>query len=120
MTGPPVPARRVGNSLLCGRPDRYRGHCGGLIAIVLEDAAGPGWTFLMLGMIEDPPGSHVWRLSNRAKKQRQGGQEAPGHSLRATRGPGVTGFRPVPMPWRRLCPDCLVLAEVTAESVLQF
>jgi hypothetical protein len=111
VTGPPWPVRRVGDRILCGRPTPVSGGCRGEIATISDGRAVLRW-----GMIEDPPASHVWRLSNRAKDQAARGQKISGHAVRAmTAGRAGTVQPHVPaMPWRRKCPTCNVLAEVTA------
>lgn len=126
MTGWPARRDRYGSRLLCGRPVPDRGYCGGEIArvessVALPDGAGgwterPGGPFALLpwGMIEDPAGSHFWRLSNRAKNQRDRGQKAPGHAARAAKGERRVAQTIPELPWRRLCPKCGVVAEVTA------
>ncbi len=110
------PARRVGWRILCGRPAPGRGFCSGEIATVeysldIDRATDetivldPGWT-------EDPPGSGTWRPTARAKRQLARGQIP--NNLRVD----PSGFGPLKtpaLPWRRRCPVCAVLAEVTVD-----
>lgn len=116
------PARRVDTRLLCGRQTSVSGGCRGEIARINDGGEAPV-AELQFGMIEDPPGSHYWRPSNRAKAQMARGQRrVGGHAVRAMRAGRVDGrifatTRPA-LPWTRHCPVCHVLAEVTA-SVLR-
>lgn len=115
-------ARRVGSALYCGRPVPDRRHCTGLVARVRDDVTGPvAW--LEFGMIEDPPGSHFWRPSNRTAQQwARGSLRQGGHGDRAYREARRAGGRiaaNVPdLPWRRRCPQCGEPALVTRTVVV--
>jgi hypothetical protein len=119
-------ARRVGDRILCGRP-AADGGCRGEIATVV-----PSGRYIVLphGMVEDPPG--FWRLTARAQRQLADArrrhvpdeqQRSKGNVQHAITSPSIPpgGTRDAPilappaLPFRRRCPVCNVLAEVTAD-----
>ena len=115
MTPPVVwPARRVGDRLLCGRPCSPA--CRGEIA---RNVTGGNVT-LPTGLVQEPPGSGTWVLNSRARRKltdRFGptGRKL-GYFMKPNRdGPWMTDRQIAAVPFRRRCPVCNVLAEVTAD-----
>jgi hypothetical protein len=96
------PARRVGNRILCGRQVDGRYVCQGVIAFVTED-----WVrvrvMLPPGMVEDSPGSHVWRQTSRAGQRAADGRGSVRRHL-PKEGTSPLPMNEPPIPWRRSCP----------------
>jgi len=106
------PARRLQGRLLCGRLVAGQYPCQGVIAWVAEDMVR-NHAMMPPGMVEDPPGSHFWRQTSRAVRR---AAEGVGPSRRhLPRGMGIDVLNEPALPWRRRCPHCRVLAEVTAD-----
>jgi hypothetical protein len=81
------PARRVGDRVLCGRPTPI-GPCIGEIATLATDGARFTEVVLPTGLTEDPPGSGRWRLTARARRQREAGRTPAGEPNRLERDAG--------------------------------
>lgn len=121
--GPPWPARRVGDRILCGRPTPLSGGCRGEIGLivhydvsiddprVLAGILTAAAVTLEDGLVEDPHGSNIWRVSKRAKDLRARGQKV---GLPAERGKRLWRTEPA-LPFWRACPDCRVLSEVRSD-----
>lgn len=111
-------ARRSGaNRVLCGRMVGGRYVCQGDIAIVMGGAVWPP-----KGMVEEPPGSGFWRLTSRAARKLAAGVQPYAQTM--ARHPDQRpdnwespAYTAPPLPWRRQCPHCGQLAEVS-ERVL--
>jgi hypothetical protein len=95
-----VPARKAGDRILCGvRDTAGRFVCQGKIATIAR-VPGPGmyigprvkWP---PGMVEDPPGSGMWRANPRGHDRRNKTMVYPW------------------LPASRPCPHCGTLAEIT-------
>ena len=114
-------ARRVKDQMMCGRTtDGVNQRCRGVIIdITTTRKLKP----LPPGMTEDPPGSHHWRYTMKAKRQIGEGRKPLGHGTG-----GAVGALPVwneprhlaafvipELPFTRECPECKQLARVTAD-----
>ena len=123
-------ARRVGERILCGRQVDGRYVCQGELArvesLLLDGALAKVFTnnevvTLPTGYVEDPPSSHHWRLSSRARRQMQEHRQPVG-TQRKFAGPPVTNVPDVPYvqrgfpgpDWSRECPHCGCTARVTS------
>jgi hypothetical protein len=102
------PARRVGYRILCGRPVP-NGGCRGEIAW----ATNEGGAVLPPGLKQDASGA--WVATARAERKHADGR-AIKSVLRSPRTPESIGrAAATEVPFRRKCPTCGFLAEVTAD-----
>jgi hypothetical protein len=125
MSGAEWPARRSGDRIVCGRLVAGRHVCQGELArverLIPGQDSGVAQEVITLptGFVEDPPGSHHWRLSARAQQQMAASRAAVGTRRRTA---GALGSAPdvprvlrgLPGPdWTRECPHCKCTARVT-------
>jgi hypothetical protein len=124
-------ARRVGDRILCGRSTSNSGGCRGEIATISTTVGPvdrPGYreakrgelveiVHLPLGLVEDPPGSGVWRATARARRRcilrpRYPFVDKDDYRRRGD-GPDQSSLvLPPALPLRRRCPVCDVTAIV--------
>jgi hypothetical protein len=110
-------ARRVGDRILCGRPELSRGYCSELIATVVTTASGHVTCALPGGLKQEPRGSNVWVPKARPKP----GSHiiARGAQVGRHQHPGANRERIredlLDPPFKRPCPVCNGLAEVTPD-----
>ena len=126
MTVPPWPARlgpdhgertRIGtgidfhvpyHQILCGRKVNGQYVCQGEIAVLSF-----GRVMLPTGLCEDPPGSHHWRYSARARRQLASGRKPKGKGAERV----ALDHRIPELPLTRECPHCGVAAIITEDMV---